>query len=393
MHDKHKISIRKNYDLLLAPFITAAILLACFIIGKIYPFGSNNVEYYDMAQGIIPNFYHIWDVLHTKDTALCFNWYSGLGVNDTANASLSVFWIALLVLPRRLVGKAMGLYVIMTFSLSAFTSAIFLKKATKAKPFMTTLLSICYAFCGFSVMYYTNTWQDTVLLFPLYMLAWYALMKKGKILPYVLMTVLNVLCGYYVFILLVFYVFFMSFLYIKTIDNKENRKRRAFELGLSTVLGFGLSGVVLLPKLSQTLSSERFLSETGFDFSQIVKQYLEIVRTYVCKRKENVIMAKSTKSYEERMLEMEKKEQESLEKAKRYATQKKELLKRKKAEESKKRTHRLCQIGGAVESVLGAPIEEEDIPKLIGFLKRQEANGKFFSKAMQKEVNTDMEEV
>ena len=71
-------------------------------------------------------------------------------------------------------------------------------------------------------------------------------------------------------------------------------------------------------------------------------------------------MAKSTKSYEERMLEMEKKEQESLEKAKRYATQKKELLKRKKAEESKKRTHRLCQIGGAVESVLGAPIEEEE---------------------------------
>ena len=34
-------------------------------------------------------------------------------------------------------------------------------------------------------------------------------------------------------------------------------------------------------------------------------------------------MAKSTKSYEERMLEMEKKEQESLEKAKRYAAQKK----------------------------------------------------------------------
>ena len=104
-------------------------------------------------------------------------------------------------------------------------------------------------------------------------------------------------------------------------------------------------------------------------------------------------MAKSTKSYEERMLEMEKKEQESLEKAKRYAAQKKELLKRKKAEESKKRTHRLCQVGGAVESVLGATIEEEDIPKLIGFLKKQEANGKFFSKAMQKETNTDMEEV
>ena len=104
-------------------------------------------------------------------------------------------------------------------------------------------------------------------------------------------------------------------------------------------------------------------------------------------------MARSTKSYEERLLQLEKREQESLKKAKQYAAQKRELEKRKKAEESKKRTHRLCQIGGAVESVLGCPIEEEDLPKLIGFLKRQETNGKFFSKAMQKELVTDMEEV
>ena len=104
-------------------------------------------------------------------------------------------------------------------------------------------------------------------------------------------------------------------------------------------------------------------------------------------------MARSTKSYEERMLQLEKREQESLEKAKQYAAQKRELEKRKTAEESKKRTHRLCQIGGAVESVLGCAIEEEDIPKLVGFLKRQEANGKFFSKAMQKEPVTDTVEV
>ena len=96
-------------------------------------------------------------------------------------------------------------------------------------------------------------------------------------------------------------------------------------------------------------------------------------------------MARSTKSYEERMLQLEKREQESLEKAKQYAAQKRELKKRQKDVETKKRTHRLCQIGGA--------IEEEDIPKLVGFLKRQEANGKFFSKAMQKEPVTNTEEV
>ena len=111
------------------------------------------------------------------------------------------------------------------------------------------------------------------------------------------------------------------------------------------------------------------------------------------KRNDEDDMAKSTKTYEERIPALEKKEQESIEATKKLIAQRKELEKRKKAEESKKRTHRLCQIGGAVESVLGCPIEEEDLPKLIGFLKRQETNGKFFSKAMQKEPLTDMEEV
>ena len=53
---------------------------------------------------------------------------------------------------------------------------------------------------------------------------------------------------------------------------------------------------------------------------------------------------------------------------------------RTKAEESKKRTHRLCQIGGAVESVLGCPIEEEDLPKLIGFLQKAGNKRKVFLK-------------
>ena len=67
------------------------------------------------------------------------------------------------------------------------------------------------------------------------------------------------------------------------------------------------------------------------------------------------------------------------------------LAKRQQAEERKKRTHRLIEVGAAVESVLDAPIEEDDLPRLIAFLKKQEANGKFFTKAMQKSPDTDME--
>ena len=51
-------------------------------------------------------------------------------------------------------------------------------------------------------------------------------------------------------------------------------------------------------------------------------------------------MARSTKSYEERLLQLEKREQESLEKAKQYAAQKRELKKRQKDAETKKLDNR-----------------------------------------------------
>lgn len=275
---KHKLNLKDNGCLLLAPMIAAAVLLAVFILGGIYPFGKNTVAYYDMAQGIIPNFYHIWDALHEKDTALWFNWYSGLGVNDAANASLSVFWLVLLVIPRRLVGKAMGLYVILFFALSAFSTCLFLRTAEKVKPFWATVLSLCYAFCGFSVMYYTNAWQDTVFLFPLFMLSWLFLMKKGKILPYILMIMLNLLCGYYVFLLVILYIFFLSWAYIRLQVDRDLRHRRSFEIGIGTILGIGLSAGVLLPKLVQTLSSERFLEKADTSVFETYKQYISTLK-------------------------------------------------------------------------------------------------------------------
>lgn len=102
-------------------------------------------------------------------------------------------------------------------------------------------------------------------------------------------------------------------------------------------------------------------------------------------------MAKSTRSIGERIQEKDLQAQKLMEKAKQYEAQRKQLVKRQQEEERKKRTHRLIQIGAAVESVLGSAIEEEDIPKLIAFLNKQEANGRFFSKAMQKSPDTDME--
>lgn len=95
-------------------------------------------------------------------------------------------------------------------------------------------------------------------------------------------------------------------------------------------------------------------------------------------------MSKSKRSYEERIEELRLKEQAALETAKKYEERKKRLERQKKDAEARIRTHRLIEVGASVESVLGCPIEKEDLPKLIAFLKKQETNGKYFSKAMGK---------
>ena len=96
-------------------------------------------------------------------------------------------------------------------------------------------------------------------------------------------------------------------------------------------------------------------------------------------------MTRATKTYEERILKMDQKEQELSEKLRQYQAKKKQLESAKKKEDERKRVHRLIKIGAVVESVLGRPIDKEDLPKLESFLRKQERNGNFFSNAMNQE--------
>ena len=85
----------------------------------------------------------------------------------------------------------------------------------------------------------------------------------------------------------------------------------------------------------------------------------------------------STRSYEERLEDLKRRQNQLKE-------QEKDLRKRVATEERKKRTRRLIEIGGIVQSVLGRPLEDEDKEKLKRFLLMQERNGNYFSKAMNK---------
>ena len=92
----------------------------------------------------------------------------------------------------------------------------------------------------------------------------------------------------------------------------------------------------------------------------------------------------SKKSLEERIKEKDERMQKAFEKAKQYEAQKKQLEQRQKEADRKARNHRLIQIGAAAESILGRTFEEGDLERFLNFLRLQEKNGSFFTKAMQK---------
>lgn len=81
------------------------------------------------------------------------------------------------------------------------------------------------------------------------------------------------------------------------------------------------------------------------------------------------------RSYDERIEELRKRRDQLM-------AQERELTKRHNAEERKRRTRRLIEIGGITESVLGRPLTDQDKVRFMYFLKLQEQRGGFFSKAM-----------
>lgn len=85
------------------------------------------------------------------------------------------------------------------------------------------------------------------------------------------------------------------------------------------------------------------------------------------------------KTYEERIEEILKKQEQ-------LKAQEKMLKKRQTEEDRKKRTRRLIELGGIVESVLGRETIAEDKNRFLIFLKKQESNGNYFSRAMNQEV-------
>ena len=93
----------------------------------------------------------------------------------------------------------------------------------------------------------------------------------------------------------------------------------------------------------------------------------------------------SKKTLEERLSLIAEREKKAQEKIDQMKARRRMLEKKQQDEARRARTRRLIQIGAAAESVLGREFVDGDLDLFLNFLKKQERNGSFFSKAMEKQ--------
>ncbi len=262
--------------------ITCAVIVFIYVFKGIWPFGANRIDYFDNMQQVAPLYAHLWDWMHGK-VSLWFDWYTGFGTNVSMSISafsmLSPFNLLLYLFPRTLILESISILTLVKMIFMAVAMYAYInKKYNRLSYNMKVVFSLMYTFCGYTVLYGScfTPWMDIVALFPLLMLAYENMMQTGKKLFYIIMVAIIFIINYYLGAMSLVYIFLISGAYVLLMSKKEKIKEHAWNLGIGTVAGLGLSCFVLVPVMMQLSGSQRGGSGQG-----IVSQYIGWIKSAI----------------------------------------------------------------------------------------------------------------
>ena len=262
--------------------ITCAVIVFIYVFKCIWPFGANRIDYFDNMQQVAPLYAHLWDWMHGK-ASLWFDWYTGFGTNVSMSISafsmLSPFNLLLYFFPRTLILESISILTLVKMIFIAVAMYAYInKKYNNLSYNMKVAFSLMYTFCGYTVLYGScfTPWMDIVALFPLLMLAYENMMQTGKKLFYIIMVAIIFIINYYLGAMSLVYIFLISGAYVLLMSKKEKIKEHAWNLGIGTVAGLGLSCFVLVPVMMQLSGSQRGGSGQG-----IVSQYIGWIKSAI----------------------------------------------------------------------------------------------------------------
>lgn len=239
--------------------LTAAVLgLVCGLFG-LYPFGDGSLCWCDMRQQGLPLLMMLRNALRNGDGLAYLPQLTG-GADFSSVAAfflmnpgslLAVIWKA---------DKLLNLLNLLVFGkllLCAATAGwFFMRRFPQNGVGFATAFSVSYALCGYGLLYYQNLmWLDVMALFPLFLLACYALLERGRPLPYVVMMTLSmIVCFYIGFMVAIFALLFFG---VHLFFDIPHRKRTATQFVLGSLMAALLSAPVWVPAFAQVVRSAR----------------------------------------------------------------------------------------------------------------------------------------
>ncbi|WP_294589881.1 YfhO family protein, partial [uncultured Ruminococcus sp.] len=253
--------LKKILPFIVPPLAVMLIMGFAFYRNDLYPFGDGTVSWCDMSQQVIPLLTDFKDILSGKD-GIFLNFHNAGGMNLWG---VFFFFIAspytLLVL---LADKADVIYLVNIMTVlklmtAAVTAQIYFRTCQKKlSPYISSVLSIVYAFCGYGMFYYQNNiWLDMMYLFPLLMVAFKELFEKKRIIPYTVMLTLMMIVNYYISYMIVIFILLFMAVCCWRYRKEEKYKDVPCRFIIGSLLGALLSAVVWIPCFLQFLSSGR----------------------------------------------------------------------------------------------------------------------------------------
>ncbi|MBO4981663.1 MAG: YfhO family protein [Lachnospiraceae bacterium] len=236
------------------------VMLLVYCIKGIYPFGSRNISYFDMAQSMVPIYYHTYDVLHgTK--ALFWDWYSGAGesmIDTTGNFVLSPFNLFFLFVKRDMILESMSFFLLLKVCVCAGTMSFYAKKTFPELAYWWhILMGVLYASCGFLIQYYTNIhFLDIVAVFPLIIYFADRLLQEKKIVGYCILMAMGFIMNIYLMVMVCIYLILYCTGEIRRME-KDVQKERIVLLGCGTLTAACISAVISVPTVIALLQSSR----------------------------------------------------------------------------------------------------------------------------------------
>ncbi len=219
----------------------------------IHPFGELNVLLVDAKLQYVAFFSELVRQLRAVELPF-FSPFFGMGMNFYGTWAYYLSSPFNLLLPLFPDGAILdGIYLVLLAKIGAcgLTFYLFAHKTLRATPMIALIFSLCYALSGFVVNYADNMqWLDAVFWLPVLILCVENLLGKGRSPIYPFVVAILVIANFHQAIMTgVFVVLYVFYAVLRDVRERSRDEilRRLFLVLWNSILGIGMSAIVLLP--------------------------------------------------------------------------------------------------------------------------------------------------